>query len=590
MQLQDILTGIKNLAPSVAPPPILDSSCIALEKGEDRNESVPGLRSLRDAVRRDLDVLERFLDDPRNAHLPPLSTNAPYLIAVWSEVLHAPPPVLSIWQTYYDRAQTGMSRKRGSQKPPGVKIDILADSGRRWIRINTTKNSRMLAELREIDSYMTDSEDSEDPEADTLPSLAQTQFDNSLLKMGRELLAAAKQNPIPGTEETPTVTLRLTRLDPSPSDEKEHDPRIAKTIQELQIMGIDVQIGERDFFAAAEQAATRSSRAVSLEPTIHVNLDLSILIALVSDITHSPLPQSAEEAALRFVPPPEYREWKKKHIEATKGLDAAAWLDDADVEDGGGKHSRALAAQAVQEMRRGLLQEIHDRLTSLVRRPSDEDSTSSSCSQSDFSAVQFWTTPEARDRCLQIVLSKIGGPSEKRRVEALFPAHASLPMTAEEAEEAYWRDSRYPRGFLPLLPIKVYPTSEPDMALEPPSHARGEGGAAEGAPLSPFFGQLAQTCRDVLAQQTIPLTRANPKLTAHTVQSLLWGAVRGWTTLTANKASVKAILREVKAARMSHGWAWNAAEAHEAGAQKAALWVVDPRSLAEGMRSDLMSP
>ncbi|TFK16622.1 hypothetical protein FA15DRAFT_676625, partial [Coprinopsis marcescibilis] len=35
------------------------------------------------------------------------------------------------------------------------------------------------------------------------------------------------------------------------------------------------------------------------------------------------------------------------------------------------------------------------------------------------------------------------------------------------------------------------------------------------------------------------VTRINPRLTAHTVESMLWGAELGWTTLTANKTSVK---------------------------------------------------
>ena len=77
----------------------------------------------------------------------------------------------------------------------------------------------MLAEFREIDSYLTDSED----EDDELPSLAQTEFDNSVLRMARSLLNAAKTHPIPGSDQVATVTLRLTRLEPSPVDKKEHD-------------------------------------------------------------------------------------------------------------------------------------------------------------------------------------------------------------------------------------------------------------------------------------------------------------------------------------------------------------------------------
>ena len=74
----------------------------------------------------------------------------------------------------------------------------------------------------------------------------------------------------------------------------------------------------------------------------------------------------------------------------------------------------------------------------------------------------------------------------------------------------------------------------------------------------------------------VSVMRANARLTVHTVQSMLWGAELGWTTVTANKASVKTILREMA----SRG------PVRDEGDVVAAIWVVDPRSLAEGMRAD----
>ena len=106
------------------------------------------------------------------------------------------------------------------------------------------------------------------------------------------------------------------------------------------------------------------------------------------------------------------------------------------------------------------------------------------------------------------------------------------------------------------------------------------------------------------------MLKANPRLTAHTVQSMHWGAYLGWTTLTANRTSVKAILREMKTARVNgrlagvdlhleqprgrggdrlldgDGDEGDDNDNDEGGsAGWAAFWVVDPRSLAEGMSS-----
>jgi hypothetical protein len=82
--------------------------------------------------------------------------------------------------------------------------------------------------------------------------------------------------------------------------------------------------------------------------------------------------------------------------------------------------------------------------------------------------------------------------------------------------------------------------------------------------------------------QRATVVRSNVRLTTHTVQSMLCGAAHGWTTLTANRASVKAMLREMKA----RGYGVDARGAGAGAVQYAGLWVLDPRSLAEGMRSD----
>lgn len=413
----------------------------------------------------------------------------------------------------------------------------------------------MLAEFREIDSYLTES-DSDDETESGLPSLAQIEFDNSVLRMGRSLLVSAKENPLPGTTVTPQVTLRLTRLDPTSENDQEQDPRIAQTIDELRKLGVDVQLGEWDTSALLHRSEP-SSPPLQLEPSIRINLDLSILIALVSDLTHAPLPRSAQEAEERFTPGQKYLEWKKKRTQLVQPGTQTELSDDSSrfEFDHAARPSRALVQQALQEMHHTLIQDVHDRISALKTSANAQ--------------IEFWTTPEARERCLQIV-RKIGGLGEKERADQLFSSCTDL----ETAKELFWQHSRYPKAYIPLLPIRILPAGEPAQDLQPPLQA------LSGQPLSPFFRSLARTCRRILAQETMPhprsidvpdssnvigddeafteiqratVMKANPRLTEHTVQSMLWGAVRGWTTLTANKTSVKAFLREMKA--NEHG-AW----------------------------------
>ena len=516
----------------------------------------------------------------------------------------------------------------------------------------------MLSEFREIDSYLTDSEYESDGNLDDIgpPSLAQTELDNSVLRMGKSLLDAARANPIDGTSETPKVTLRLTRLDPNliNEDGTEPDARIAQTLESLREMGIDVQLGERTESElpsiTINPSIERPSSSLPFIPTLNINLDLSILIALISDLTHAPLPASIEDANKRFLPPQEYREWKKQKIADNPKLPKqhkstrpprttdTVETDINDLPNDLIKHSRALTNQLLQEMGRGLLQEIHDRISASHTKEDDDKPT-----------VTFWATSEARDRCLRII-SKIGGVHEKRRAHALFcydisttGGRATIPL--DEAIRLYWQDSRFEHNFLPLLPIHMYPTSSVPTNLIPgPSSISSQEIPIPCSNISPFARSLDMVCANILSQETMPhpralankiveetsmfivtssatarfnsnqgdiqraiVTKANPRLTAHTVQSMHWGAHLGWTTLTANRTSVKAILREMKTARVSgrlvgvdlhleqtrgsggclRNGDGDSTDDNEIGGSAgwAAIWVVDPRSLAEGMLS-----
>ena len=40
-------------------------------------------------------------------------------------------------RTFAEGDQIAHVPRRGSRKPPGVKVDVVADGGKRWIRVNT---------------------------------------------------------------------------------------------------------------------------------------------------------------------------------------------------------------------------------------------------------------------------------------------------------------------------------------------------------------------------------------------------------------------------------------------------------------------
>jgi hypothetical protein len=424
--------------------------------------------------------------------------------------------------------------------------------------------------------------------------------------MGRSLLDAAQSNQVHYSDAsvTPVVTMLLPRLDLSPTDESEFDPRIPQTINILREWGLIVRVGEEALtgFEHAGDCTSVQSLPQHVQPTTRINLDLSLLIALVSDLTHSSLPSDEEDAKTRFIPSEKYRQWKNARI-------AAGYRTDAHNDGPEIKHSRALTTQVLQEMHNGLLQEIHDRLSRTLTHHSipGESATHHSIQDSSISAwsnVEFWTTPDARDRCLRIV-QKIGGTNEKRRVVSLFPDIARPPLTLERARDMYWENSRYEPAFLPLIPIRVFPQGTPGSAHQSTYEPE----------LPPFFISLRHACLNILARgiltgsaaphgctsdalnalqegsstdgdgeiEPAAVTAANPKLTVHTVQSMLWGSSRGWTTMTANRGSIKIILKHMQSMTTLGG---PPTSAHAGCKAVAAVWTAEPRSLAEGMRSD----
>lgn len=373
--------------------------------------------------------------------------------------------------------------------------------------------------------------------------------------MGAALLVAAKANPIPGTNRTPKVYLRLTRLEPI-----EKEPRISQTIQELEKMGIEVWLGERP-----DDAVPAPAPSITLDPipSADINFDLSILVAIVSDITHAPLAATLEESLARYKPL--VRKWKGKALKEKP----------ADAPIGGfAAHCRALGVQAEQERICGLFDDLRNRLHA-----------------QNYETSRFYASAEARDR-LKGILAKIGGEGERRRAEMLFSADPN-------AERDFWHGSRFSTeaGYhlKGLIPIRVNEESEADV-----------GPAAS----TPFFSHLASTCEALLREfelegvtadskgEHVPIRATSqsrsPALTPHTVRSLLQGARRGMTTVTANKASVRAILREMKRTSPTEGLE-KRVESLQLGptpdtlaAPIAALWVVEPRSLAENMRADVI--
>ncbi len=168
-----------------------------------------------------------------------------------------------------------------------------------------------------------------------------------------------------------------------------------------------------------------------------------------------------------------------------------------------------------------------------------------------YSRVEFWTTPDVRDRFLRIV-STIGGPKEKKRARALFFDDPSVPESLslapienlEDATQAFWEETRHEACRVNAVPVRVFEDDSASLfgaAAESTSRPAGS---------TDFWLAMQQTCLRLLADEPVPhprslldsslpvvrgigansdmeravVTKSNPKLTAHTVASFLSGA------------------------------------------------------------------
>lgn len=290
----------------------------------------------------------------------------------------------------------------------------------------------------------------------------------------------------------------------------------------------------------------------SLPCTTDVNLDVSALVALVSDISHMALPE--DEVDLESL----FHTMGVKSIEAQRSAEEEGEEANDSRKDAKARflHGRALAMQLALE-KKGLsfLSYVFQLSKSSGGRP-----------------LRFFTTSEAREKFCEI-MRLVAGPDEQRRTNALL---GNDGKAGDELSKMFWQGSRWEAG----------QGSQSAFAL--PITVVSFAGSSDSAPreLPPF----ATRCRQVILDGLTDLsdkthstsTSANPRQTAHTLNTLLLGIDRGMTTLTTNMLSVRWLVKEV-ARRMG--------ESHIRGEkvingqyESALIVVTNPRSLAEKMK------
>ncbi|KAJ3300566.1 hypothetical protein HK104_009901 [Borealophlyctis nickersoniae] len=251
-------------------------------------EPVEGLGRFRALVRAEKRFVEKLVSNRsaiRSAHV--ASTNIPYLCAVFG-VLSTQRDVTSIYRTF----QYMPVRAYPSTEPDSVRVDVVADQGRRWVKVKAsslkTLQTDFFADESESESDESSSEDDGESGVAPIPDLSYSSLlSGPLFRQARALLLAAEQNPV--HYETPRVVMRFCgpeALDP-------------KMIEMLETMGILVEMGTETenlpkypndrtpTMSAADPSAVPRSPSnpfPSLSQTL--NLDVTTLICLATDFTY----------------------------------------------------------------------------------------------------------------------------------------------------------------------------------------------------------------------------------------------------------------------------------------------------------------
>ncbi|CAD6906180.1 unnamed protein product [Tilletia laevis] len=562
-----------------------------------------------------------------------ISSNAPFLESLWDCLQHyvtTAPPVTDLSTS----VTLATARAKAPISLPPLKIDVVADGGRRWVRLFTLKPSSLLQEFRLVEAEeVDDSSDEDDGEA--LPVLKsktnRLAFDMaaqrcSLVRTALELRRAADyaltlQSPSAADSVPIKVDLILTRLDwpesvpdfgsegrGSMRDFNEGDRfqlRLDCILNELCLIPhLQVHTSRSPTFPLNDVIPKRQKPIFlpkddieDTQTTRHLNLDLSALVALASDIIHgNPISDSStlEQSQLCFHTTAPYKLIRSTEPPSKPGVQ-------------NGAHGRALAEQLWRECCHGV-EDGGDFLHSLIGKPPGSEETPN---------IIFWTTREAADKFFEIV-DLVAGEQEKRRALALLNQDGPVAQLQED----FWRESRWAVDLhlrkhlqLPVRIFEEHPAREmmwtdpiSQMFVDDLESIVSRNLAAQDEKVSKTNAPSSALERlDIGNISNSPTMASGPGPTAHTSRSLLAGCRNGMTTLTTNFTSVKWLVRQWPGAnepkQTSTGYSSSAWPTlpnslgligkyylhHDQllstpSTQSAVIWVLHPRSFAEQMR------
>lgn len=260
------------------------------------------VKPFRNSITAELKSLEKLRtadpDSDRTVHTL-RSSNLPFHRAVWDAAKTTTGLIAFTKRFYWDTPPTRSTKRTGQAKRRCALVDIVAQGGQQWIKVSTVTETRLLFELAKAGWEGADSDsDSDDGQLvnglahanvqeDVLqdtesPTQLQKDDDDDrveIIRQAEDLQKAALVHKV--HYKHPSITFILPKISQNPPAE------ILRILESIRSTGANVLLGPTspppDLYSTFQNLVPDSFH--DLTPTL--NIDCTILLALVSDLSHS---------------------------------------------------------------------------------------------------------------------------------------------------------------------------------------------------------------------------------------------------------------------------------------------------------------
>ncbi|KAH7384030.1 hypothetical protein DE146DRAFT_622175 [Phaeosphaeria sp. MPI-PUGE-AT-0046c] len=248
-------------------------------------------RNLRNDFKNELAFLKKIagtnIDEEKVRHFI-VSSNLLYYEALWGAAKRSSGLQAFRKYFYWDKKGRNTTKGKGgaSKGKTNALADIVADDGGQWLRVSTLSEKRLLFDLAKL-GWMNDLDsDSDNDMPDVRPAYEDDDDDEDqvdIVRNARQLARAARANPVRGRP--PKVHFVLTRIIAGKTKE------IDGILDKIRATGATIQCANDmpptpPLELALPRLLIDHSRALSET----LNIDCTILLALISDISHHDCP------------------------------------------------------------------------------------------------------------------------------------------------------------------------------------------------------------------------------------------------------------------------------------------------------------